>query len=58
MKIKFPDNKTKIGDKKKIVPSEPKIEKPFKIEKEDLDRREITMCACSASDDNPYQQNA
>jgi len=59
MKIKIGDDKTKIDDKRKRTPDDPKVEKsPFKIGVEDLDKREITMCACTASDDNPYQQNA
>lgn len=52
MKIKIPDIKPKLIDDKKIKAPE------FDIKVEDLDKREITMCACTASDDNPYQQSA
>ena len=60
MKMKIGDNKTKIDDKRKQpADGDKKIEQPpFKIDVEELDKREISMCACTASDDNPYQNNA
>ncbi len=42
-------NKTKIVEDKKVKNPE------FDIKIGDLDKKEINMCACKASDDNPYQ---